>query len=224
MGQLTLRILFDPASLPSLPLKRVVFSMKCPFCGNSDDRVLDTREQREGTLIRRRRECLRCKERFTTVESLQVNYPAIVKKDGRRESFSKEKILRGLQAACQKRPISLDRLESIVERISNWILARNEKEVPARDIGLKLIRELRVLDDVAYVRFASVYRSFQDVQGFVETLEDHESYQVYPEDPQQSTSIQLGLFSEKDVTNGNSSEAAAPSQGNGPQGIISDGV
>jgi transcriptional repressor NrdR len=146
--------------------------MKCPSCGTTEDRVLDTREQRDGVSIRRRRECLSCKQRFTTVETLQLSFPLIVKKDGRREPFSPEKILKGIQAACQKRPISLALLESLVDRVSLWILGLNEKEVDSRQVGLKVTQELRLLDDVAYVRFASVYRSFKDIQEFVETLED----------------------------------------------------
>lgn len=153
--------------------------MKCPYCGHSEDRVLDTREQKEGEVIRRRRECLNCKSRFSTVELLSLSYPYVVKKDGRREPFSKEKILKGVQAACQKRPVSLAQLEGIVERISNWALARGEKEISASVIGQKVMRELRTLDDVAYVRFASVYRTFQDVQEFVETLEDEQDSDVY---------------------------------------------
>ncbi len=152
--------------------------MKCPYCGHNEDRVLDTREQKEGELIRRRRECLQCKSRFSTVESLNLNYPMIVKKDGRREPFSKEKIFKGLQAACQKRPVSQTQLETVLDRISTWVLGRGEKEIPARLIGQKVMMELRLLDDVAYVRFASVYRTFKDVQEFVETLEDQENFDV----------------------------------------------
>ena len=144
--------------------------MKCPYCGHNDDRVLDTRVQKDGS-IRRRRECLECKARFTTVETLLLNFPMIVKKDGRREAFSKEKILRGLQAACQKRPVSLTQLESVVERISAWVINRGENEISSQIIGKKVMAELKQLDDVAYIRFASVYRTFKDVQEFVETLE-----------------------------------------------------
>jgi transcriptional repressor NrdR len=152
--------------------------MKCPYCGHNEDRVLDTREQKEGEMIRRRRECLKCKSRFSTVETLNLNFPMIVKKDGRREPFSKEKIFKGLQAACQKRPISQTQLETVLDRISTWVLGRGEKEIPARLIGQKVMRELRLLDDVAYVRFASVYRTFKDVQEFVETLEGQENMDV----------------------------------------------
>lgn len=161
--------------------------MKCPYCGHNEDRVLDTREQREGEIIRRRRECIKCKARFSTVEALSVSFPLVVKKDGRREPFYKEKILKGLQAACQKRPISLAQLDGIVERISNWVIQRGDKEIPAHMIGQKIMQELRLTDDVAYIRFASVYRTFKDVQEFVETLEDQESSEVY------DSNVQLSL-------------------------------
>jgi transcriptional repressor NrdR len=148
--------------------------MKCPFCGHNEDRVLDTREQKDGGAIRRRRECLQCKSRFSTVESLSLVFPYIVKKDGRREPYDREKVLKGVQAACQKRPIGLTQLEALVDRVSTWLINRGDKETPARHIGQRVMRELRLLDDVAYVRFASVYRTFKDVQEFVETLEDQE--------------------------------------------------
>lgn len=147
--------------------------MKCPFCGHSEDKVLDTRIQKDAG-IRRRRECLSCKSRYSTLETVMLNYPFVIKKDGRREPFNKEKILRGLQAACQKRPISLTQLESIVERISAWIITRGEGEIAARVIGRRLMAELKQLDDVAYIRFSSVYRTFKDVQDFVEKLEGDE--------------------------------------------------
>jgi transcriptional repressor NrdR len=148
--------------------------MRCPYCGHNEDRVLDTREQKEGDLIRRRRECLQCKSRFSTVENLSVSFPLVIKKDGRREAFSREKVLHGLQAACQKRPVPLAQIETIVDQISNWVLQKGDRELPSREIGLQVMRHLRALDDVAYVRFASVYRTFKDVQEFVDTLENQE--------------------------------------------------
>jgi transcriptional repressor NrdR len=168
--------------------------MKCPYCGHNEDRVLDTREQKEGEVIRRRRECLKCKARFSTLEQLSLIFPLIIKKDGRREPFSKEKILRGLQAACQKRPVSLSQMEAVCDRISIWIINRGDKEVSAKLIGQKLMRELRLLDDVAYVRFASVYRQFKDLQEFVETLED-EADEVY--DPQAQLLLKPNYRSEE---------------------------
>lgn len=157
--------------------------MKCPFCGHSEDRVLDTRVQKDGS-IRRRRECLECKVRFTTAETIVINFPFLVKKDGRREPYSKEKILRGLQAACQKRPVSHTQLEAIVDRISAWVINRGETEISAKIIGLKVMSELKALDDVAYIRFASVYRTFKDVQEFVETLDEELIEVVDPNSPQ----------------------------------------
>ncbi len=152
--------------------------MRCPYCGHQEDRVLDTRVQREGEAIRRRRECLECNGRFTTVESLLQVYPLIVKKDGRREPFAKEKVLRGIQAACQKRAVSLAQMEQIVDRVARWVLSRAEREIPARWVGEKVVKELRLLDNVAYVRFASVYRDFKDVHEFVSKLEqDPESFE-----------------------------------------------
>ncbi len=147
--------------------------MKCPFCGHADDRVLDTRVQKDGG-IRRRRECLECKARFSTIETIMLAFPFIIKKDGRREPFSKEKIFKGLQAACQKRPVSLAQIDAVVERISSWVVNRGESEISSRVLGKKVMAELKQLDDVAYVRFAAVYRTFKDVQEFVETLEDAE--------------------------------------------------
>lgn len=146
--------------------------MKCPLCGHIEDRVLDTRVGREGDSIRRRRECLKCHGRFTTVETLMQVYPLIIKKDGRREDFSREKVLKGIQAACQKRPVSLAQMEQIVDRVAKWVLSRPEREVTADAVGQKVIKELRLLDDVAYVRFASVYQTFKDVNEFVSRLED----------------------------------------------------
>lgn len=146
--------------------------MKCPNCGHLDDRVLDTRIGKEGETIRRRRECLKCGGRFTTMEMLLQVYPMIIKKDGRREAFNREKVLRGIQAACQKRPVSLAQMDQIVDRVAKWVLSRAEREVTADLIGQKVIKELRLLDDVAYVRFASVYKAFKDVGEFVEHLED----------------------------------------------------
>lgn len=149
--------------------------MKCPYCGKDEDRVLDTRIQKEGEIIKRRRECLQCKGRFSTIETLMLQIPFIVKKDGRREPYSREKLLRGIQAACQKRPISLAQMETIVEVVTQWVVGRIEKEISSQAVGQRVMQELRRLDNVAYVRFASVYRTFKDVQEFFETLEDDSS-------------------------------------------------
>ena len=143
--------------------------MKCPNCDNPESRVLDTRIPREGE-IRRRRECLECKFRFTTVETLLISYPHVVKKDGRREPYSREKLRRGIQIACKKRPISIAQIENLVNRISRWAQSAVDKELQAKNIGQAVVEELKGLDDVAYVRFASVYKNFRDITEFVESL------------------------------------------------------
>lgn len=146
--------------------------MKCPGCGNMEDKVIDSRNTREGDMIRRRRECLNCKERFTTYERIEQSMPLVVKKDGRRETFDREKILSGIKKACQKRPISMEQMEDLVHRVEKFFQESGEKEVSAVTIGEKVVRELYTLDDVAYVRFASVYRSFKDVNEFMTELQD----------------------------------------------------
>lgn len=143
--------------------------MKCPQCGHLENRVLDTRMQKEGD-IRRRRECMGCKLRFSTVENVLINYPYVKKKDGRREPFSKEKLRRGVQIACKKRPVSIAEIEDAVTRISRWVQSRGEKELNSQSLGQSVMQELRNLDDVAYVRFASVYKTFKDIQEFVDSL------------------------------------------------------
>lgn len=144
--------------------------MKCPQCGHLEHRVLETRVQREDE-IRRRRECMGCRLRFSTVETLLVHYPQVVKKDGRREPFSKEKLRRGIQIACKKRPVSVAQIESIVNRIARGVQSSPDKELSAQKIGQAVVAELKGLDDVAFVRFASVYRTFTDVNEFMKTLE-----------------------------------------------------
>ncbi len=146
--------------------------MKCPFCGHENDRVLETRVHNEGEQIRRRRECLECHDRYSTVESIVVKIPLVIKKDSRREEYSKEKLLRGIQAACQKRPVSLSQMDSVVERVTSWVLTRSIEEISSQIIGQKVMVELKKLDNVAYVRFASVYRTFHDVEEFVDGLKD----------------------------------------------------
>lgn len=148
--------------------------MKCPQCGHLEHRVLETRLHREEE-IRRRRECLNCKLRFSTVEALLVHYPHVIKKDGRREPFSKEKLRRGIQIACKKRPVSVAQIEHIVNKISRWVQGSPDKELSAHKIGQAVVKELKGLDDVAYVRFASVYKSFKDVNEFMQTLEADDS-------------------------------------------------
>lgn len=165
--------------------------MKCPFCGHSEDKVLDTRVQKDDG-IRRRRECLSCKSRYSTLETVIVSYPFVIKKDGRREPFNKEKLLRGLSYACNKRPVSTASLDAIVERIAAWVITRGEGEISARVIGRRVMAELKQLDDVAYVRFASVYKTFKDVQDFVEKLEGDELIDMIDSSgPQLSLTTQL---------------------------------
>ncbi|KHD89433.1 MAG: NrdR family transcriptional regulator [Bdellovibrio sp. ArHS] len=184
--------------------------MKCPFCGHADDRVLDTRVQKDGS-IRRRRECLECKARFSTVETIMLAFPFIIKKDGRREPYSKEKILKGLQAACQKRPVGLAQIDAVVERISAWVVNRGESEISSRLIGKKVMAELKQLDDVAYIRFASVYRTFKDVQEFVETLEDAELLDfVDANNPQLSLTAMNFVENEKKPNNETDSKTTSP--------------
>lgn len=146
--------------------------MKCPFCGHIEDKVVDSREAKEGDAIRRRRECLRCRRRFTTYEHIEDVLPVVVKKDGRRELFDRNKILGGLKKACEKRPVSMKVLEEVVSRIEKKAQESGEKEIPSSMIGEEVMRELQGLDEVAYVRFASVYREFKDINEFMDELKD----------------------------------------------------
>jgi transcriptional repressor NrdR len=144
--------------------------MRCPKCGRQDDKVIDSRASREGATIRRRRECLGCGYRFTTYEEVERAGLLVLKRDGRREEFSKEKLLSGLKKACQKRPISPKVIEDLVERIVNEVTDKYEREVPGEVIGKLVMDGLRQIDDVAYVRFASVYRRFQEATDFVQEV------------------------------------------------------
>jgi len=144
--------------------------MKCPYCGNVEDKVVDSRLSAEGNSIRRRRECLKCERRFTTYERIEESPLMVVKKDGRREPFERKKILTGLVKACEKRPISMERLEKLVDRIEFTIQKNYEKEVKSKEIGEMVINMLQELDEIAYVRFASVYRQFKDVGQFMKEL------------------------------------------------------
>lgn len=146
--------------------------MKCPFCGHIEDKVVDSREAKEGDAIRRRRECLRCRRRFTTYEHIEDVLPVVVKKDGRREVFDRNKILSGLKKACEKRPVSMEVLGEIVSRIEKKAQESGEKEIPSSMIGEEVMRELQHLDEVAYVRFASVYREFKGINEFMDELKD----------------------------------------------------
>ena len=144
--------------------------MKCPFCGYLESKVVDSRMSKEMDTIRRRRECLKCAKRFSTAEMLEEGLPLVIKKDGRREAFERNKILGGLKRACEKRPIGVTDLEKIVARIEHDLTERSEKEITSTEIGQMAMDELKRLDQVAYVRFASVYRQFKDINEFMEEL------------------------------------------------------
>ena len=144
--------------------------MKCPFCDELEDKVVDSRMAKEGEVIRRRRECLGCKRRYTTYERVEEILPVVVKKDGRRESFDRAKILSGLKKACEKRPISTATIEAATDRIEKRVQEMGESEIESRVVGEEVMKELHQLDQVAYVRFASVYREFKDIDQFMDEL------------------------------------------------------
>jgi len=144
--------------------------MKCPYCSSLRNRVIDSRLSKEGDEIRRRRLCNDCKRRFTTYERVAETMPVVVKRDGRREPFNRDKIMIGLRKACEKRPVSIDVLEKAVERVESWAQEKGGKEIECSAIGEKVMGELHELDEVAYVRFASVYRQFKDIDQFVNEL------------------------------------------------------
>ena len=146
--------------------------MKCPFCAYGENKVIDSRISKDGDAIRRRRECLNCSKRFTTYEFVEEVLPMVVKKDGRREPFDRTKIRAGIKKACEKRPISTDVIETVVDNVEQTCQEFQGKEIPSSAIGEKIMQELQALDGVAYVRFASVYRQFRDVSDFLEELKD----------------------------------------------------
>lgn len=144
--------------------------MKCPYCGHEEDKVIDSRVAKDGSSIRRRRQCVKCNKRFTTYEQVEETHPVVVKRDGHRERFDRMKILSGLQKACEKRPVSAKALEGIIHSIEQAILDRGKREVSSQEIGELIMQHLHDTDEVAYVRFASVYRQFRDVGEFVEEI------------------------------------------------------
>jgi transcriptional repressor NrdR len=146
--------------------------MKCPFCGEIDNKVIDSRLSKDGAVIRRRRECILCSRRFTTYEHIEEIPVMIVKKDGRREIFSREKVRSGLQKACEKRNISINVIEEFLDELERDLRETGEKEISSNKIGEKVMAKLHEIDDVAYVRFASVYREFKDVNDFVSELKN----------------------------------------------------
>ncbi len=146
--------------------------MMCPFCQFKEDKVIDSRESKEGDVIRRRRQCLKCERRFTTYERSDEIPFMVIKKDGRREKFDRQKVLNGLLKACEKRPIGMGKLAEIVDSVETRLVESADRELSTTEIGEMLMNELQQLDKIAYVRFASVYRDFQDVEAFLSELKD----------------------------------------------------
>jgi transcriptional repressor NrdR len=146
--------------------------MKCPYCGEMDNKVIDSRMTKEGNAVRRRRECLGCNHRFTTYERVEALPLVLIKKDGRRETFDRAKVLVGMQKACEKRNISINTLEEFVDELERELQEMGEKEIPSSVVGERIMAKLHELDDVAYVRFASVYREFKDINDFMSQLKD----------------------------------------------------
>jgi transcriptional repressor NrdR len=146
--------------------------MKCPFCGHLGDKVVDSRESKEGEVIRRRRECLECGRRFTSYERIDEIPYMVIKKDGSRERFERQKLVSGLLKACEKRPVSMSSIEKVADRVEGALQDKPEKEISTEEIGAFVMNELRRLDKVAYVRFASVYRHFRDINEFMSELKD----------------------------------------------------
>jgi transcriptional repressor NrdR len=146
--------------------------MKCPFCGHAENKVIDSRISKDGKAVRRRRECLNCGKRFTTYEYVEDILPMVVKKDGRREQFDRQKILSGIKKACEKRPISMEAIDKLVENVEQACQEVQAEEISSTLIGEKIMNELKMFDGVAYVRFASVYRQFRDVGEFMSELKD----------------------------------------------------
>jgi transcriptional repressor NrdR len=144
--------------------------MNCPFCGHIEDKVIDSRLSKDGDVIRRRRECLKCENRFTSYERIEEVLPLVIKKDGRREPFDRKKILHGLEKACEKRPIGVETREALVVKIEKKLQELGEKEIPSSWIGGEIMDGLKGMDEVAYVRFASVYRQFKDIKEFMEEI------------------------------------------------------
>lgn len=145
--------------------------MKCPFCGHQQDKVIDSRGSDGGSAVRRRRECLRCRKRFTTYEQVESFMPLVIKRDGRREPYDRTKVLAGLRKACEKRPVSVERIEQVASEIEDVFRRTREREISSRRIGEAVANALRELDDVAYVRFASVYHQFKDVTEFQKEID-----------------------------------------------------
>lgn len=157
--------------------------MRCPFCSAADTKVIDSRLVAEGDQVRRRRECLGCSERFTTYESAELLLPRIIKQSGVREPFNEDKLRQGILRAIEKRPVSTERIEAMISQIKHTLQASGEREVPSRVVGEEVMRQLKSVDHVAFVRFASVYRSFQDLNEFRAEIERLAGEQLDPPDP-----------------------------------------
>ena len=151
--------------------------MRCPFCTAQDTRVVDTRLADDGDQVKRRRECVACRERFTTFEVIQLTMPRIIKRNGARQSFDENKLRAGMQRALEKRPVLADAVEAAISRINKTLMVKGEREIPAREVGEMVMKELKALDHVAFVRFASVYRSFEDVSEFTEMIENLQKHE-----------------------------------------------
>lgn len=160
--------------------------MRCPFCGHLEDKVVDSRQSRDGNSIRRRRECLSCQRRFTSYEHIEEVFPQIVKKDGTREDYDRQKIEKGLRIACNKLPISRDRIEEVVDAVESRLLDLSHREVSSEIIGSLITEQLRHVDPVAYIRFASVYREFADIQEFLNELRDLDEQTSQPVEASES--------------------------------------
>jgi len=163
--------------------------MKCPVCGEIEDKVIDSRLAKDNTAIRRRRQCLNCLKRFTTYERIEEIVPFVIKKDGRREAFDRRKIVEGMLRACEKRPISVEQIESVADSIEQDLMERSEKEIHVSYVGERVMQALKKMDEGAYVRFASVYRSFRDIEEFV--YEIKELYELKESKEQQTGHGQL---------------------------------
>ena len=167
--------------------------MRCPFCSFEDTRVIDSRMAAEGDLVRRRRECMECKERFTTYEAAEFNYPRVIKSDGRREQFIEDKLRSGILRSLEKRPVAMEKVEIAIARIKHKLRSLGEREVKSRKVGDWVMEELKSVDQVAYLRFASVYQSFADVRAFLDEIEKLED-----EMPPELKKSQLDLLNERD--------------------------
>lgn len=166
--------------------------MRCPFCSFEDTRVIDSRMAAEGDLVRRRRECMECRERFTTYEAAEFNYPRVIKSDGRREQFTEDKLRSGIERALEKRPVPMEQVEIAIARIKHKLRSLGDREVKSRKVGDWVMEELKAIDQVAYLRFASVYQSFADVRAFLDEIEKLED-----EMPPELKKSQLDLLNER---------------------------